>query len=110
MNAPRKRVPSRSHGTAELSGKSKGAQPDQKESTVAALPELEPIFNAISEAHAVVHSASYVLHDDSRGDGDELFALIALRHGVTTLGTAVDRLQEAEDVVSHFREQAGGVS
>ena len=85
----------------------KATRPSKKKPTATQLPDVEPILDAYRDAYAIVHTASYVLHNSDRGEG--VFAVTSLRQAVAALNAANDRLEEVEMAISRIR-RAGGAS
>ena len=75
----------------------------QKKQTAAQLPDLQPILDAYLDAHAIIHTASYAIHNGD--DNDQGLATAALRQGVEAFDAANDRLEAAEMQLHRFRNR-----
>ena len=75
----------------------------QKKKTAAQLPDLQPILDAYLDAHAIIHTASYAIHNGD--DNDQGLATATLRQGVEAFDAANDLLEGAEMQLHRFRER-----
>ena len=99
MSAPKKVVRKR-----KVKAKKKSVS--QKRPTTKQLPDLQPILDTYLDAHAIVHTACYAIHN---GDDNDLgLATATLRQGVEAFDAANDLLEGAEMQLHRFRE--GGKS
>ena len=90
------------------SKRSRAAHTNRKKPAVDELPDLEPVYNDIYDAYAVVGAASFALHEgDSEVEG---LALATLRQGTKALNAAVDRLEKVEAQVGRIRRKVTGES
>jgi hypothetical protein len=74
----------------------------RKKPTATQLPDLGPILDAYLDAHAIIHTASYAIHNGD--DNDQGLATATLRQGVEALDAANDRLEEVEMQLHRLRE------
>ena len=82
-------------------GKKKSVR--KKKHTATKLPDLQPILDAFLDAHAIIHTASYAIHNGD--DNDQGLATATLRQGVEAFDAANDRLEGAEMQLHRFRNK-----
>ena len=68
------------------------------------VPDFDDIYGAVLDSYALIFAA-YKILEESNADDDDGYAAVVLRHGVTSLKQASERLEDATNRLDRFCRQ-----